>query len=99
MGEGESELKIQGARKVRVTAQVAARLNEAPNPEIKNRRFDQKPYWDIERARIGETRTVPVELIVNGYPIAKKEIMADGRLEDISFDAQIPHSSWVALRI
>lgn len=99
MGEGESELKINGVSKVRVTAQVAARLEETPNPELRNRRFDQKPYWDIERARIGETRTVPVELIVNGYVIAKKEIIADGRLEDISFDAQIPHSSWVALRI
>ena len=34
------------------------------------RPLDQKPYWDIERARIGETRTVPVEVIVNGHPVA-----------------------------
>jgi len=99
MGEGESELKINGAGKVHITAKVAARLNEQPNPELQNRRFDQKPYWDIERARIESSRTVPVELIVNAYPVAKKIITADGHMEDISFDAQIDKSSWVALRI
>ena len=29
-------------------------------------RYDQKPYWELERARIGSSRNVPVELIVNG---------------------------------
>jgi hypothetical protein len=99
MGEGESELRINAGGLARVTAQVAARLNEMPDRDMRNRRFDQKPYWDIERSRIGDTRTVPVELIVNGYPVAKKEIAADGRLEDVSFEVPIPRSSWVALRI
>ena len=99
MGEKESELKIAAPGKVRVTAQVAAMLNETPNPDLQKRPFAQKPYWDIERARIDSTRTVPVELIVNGYPVAKKEIVADGRLENLEFETQIPHSSWVALRI
>lgn len=99
MGKNDSELRLAKAGSVKVTAQVAARLNDTPDPALQNRRFDQKPYWDIERARIKETRTVPVELIVNGYPVARKEIVADGRLEDVSFDVSIPHSSWVALRI
>ena len=98
MGEGGSELKA-GPGTVRVTALVAARLNETPNPELQGRRYDQKPYWDIERARIGSTRKVPVELIVNGYPAARKEIVADGAVTPVSFETRIAKSSWVALRI
>jgi hypothetical protein len=99
MGENESELKLGAAGKVKVSARIAARLNTTPNPDLQKRPFDQKPYWDVERARIGSTRTVPVELIVNGYPVAKKTIDADGELRDISFEAPIEKSSWVALRI
>ncbi len=99
MGEKESELKLSSAGKVKVTARIAARLNTTPNPELQKRPFDQKPYWDVERARIGSTRTVPVELIVNGYPVAKKTIDADGELRDITFETPIEKSSWVALRI
>jgi hypothetical protein len=84
---------------VHLSARVAARLNETPNPEIQKRRFDEKPYWDIERARIGSTRTVPIEVIVNGYSVAKKEIEADGQIRDVSFDVPVEKSSWVALRI
>src|SRR5262249_39763680 len=56
-------------------------------------------YWDIERARIGSTRNVPVELILNGYPVARQEILADGTMRDISFETRIEKSSWVAVRI
>src|SRR5206468_3868210 len=73
--------------------------NEKPNPSLKNRRYNEKPYWDIERARVGDGREVPVELIVNGYPVAKQTIVADGAVRDLSFDARIDRSSWVAVRI
>lgn len=99
MGEQESEVKLARPGTVRATAKVAAFLNEKPNPEIRNRRYTEKPYWDIERARIGDTRTVPVELVVNGYPVARQDIVADGRQQDVSFDTRIERSSWVALRI
>jgi hypothetical protein len=99
MGENDSELKLASGGTVHLTARVAARLNEKPNPELQKRRFDEQPYWDVERARIGSTRTVPVELIVNGYPVAKKTIEADGQIRDVSFDVPIEKSSWVALRI
>ena len=36
-------------------------LDAVPHPEIHNLPADQKPYWHIERARIGDTREVPVE--------------------------------------
>jgi hypothetical protein len=99
MGENGSELKLLRAAAVKVTARVAARLNEHPNPALQKRDYSQQPYWDIERARIGDTREVPVEVIVNGYPVAKKNIVADGKLQDVSFDVNIDRSSWVALRI
>ena len=84
---------------VKVQLKAAALLNEKPNSEIKARRYADKPYWDIERARVGDSREVPVELIVNGYPVAKQEIVADGTLRDLTFDAKIERSSWVAARI
>jgi hypothetical protein len=92
-------LKLPQRAAVKVTAKVAARLNEQPNPALQKRDYAQQPYWDIERARIGDTREVPVEVIVNGYPVAKKNIVADGKLQDVSFEVSIDRSSWVALRI
>jgi hypothetical protein len=63
------------------------------------RPYDEKPYWHIERARIGPTREVPVELVVNGRPAARQNIVADGSVHPIAFDVAIPQSSWVAVRI
>jgi hypothetical protein len=99
VGVEGSELKLDQAQSVRVTARVAALLGEKPNDAIRGRRYDQTPYWDIERARIGETREVPVELIVNGQAVATKTIVADGSLQDVAFDVPIERSSWIALRI
>lgn len=97
-----SRLDLDKPQKVKVTFDVAALLAKEPNPateQIRRRRWDQKPYWHLERARIGRTRTVPVEVIVNGRVAAKKTITADGSTKSLSFDVDIPHSSWVAVRI
>jgi hypothetical protein len=99
MGENGSELKLAAPTTIKLTAQVAARLNETPNPDLQKRPYDQKPYWDVERARIGSTRTVPVEALVDGKPVGRTEIQADGSMREVSFDVPIEHSSWVALRI
>jgi hypothetical protein len=99
VGENGSELNLAQPGAVTVKAKVAALLDEQPNDALRNRRYDQQPYWSIERARIPHTRQVPVELIVNGYAIAKQTIEADGKLRDIQFMAEIKRSSWVALRI
>jgi len=72
---------------------------ETPNTELQRRPYSQQPYWDIERARIGQTREVPVELVVNGYPVARQVILADGQLREVAFETRIEKSSWVALRI
>lgn len=99
MGEGGSELKLSAPGKVHLSARVAARLNEQSNPDLQKRPYDQKPYWDVERARIGSTRTVPVEVVVNGKPVGRKEIKADGSIQEVTFEVPIEQSSWVALRI
>ena len=99
MGVDGSELRLAKADTVLVTAKVAARLNDEPIPGLANRSYAQKPYWHIERARFEGTRKVPVEVLVNGYPIAKQDIVADGELRDIAFEVPIEFSSWVALRI
>jgi hypothetical protein len=99
MGTQGSELRLQAPSTLRATVSVAALLPETADPEIKQRPYDEKPYWHLERARIDGTRHVPVELIVNGLPVAQQEIVADGSLQEVQFDVPISRSSWVALRI
>jgi hypothetical protein len=97
-----SQLDLDQPGAVKVAFDVAALLAEEPNEEterIRNARLDAKPYWHIERSRIGDTRTVPVEVIVNGYPAARREIVADGTTQSLEFDVEVPHSSWIAVRI
>ncbi|MBI3471119.1 MAG: CehA/McbA family metallohydrolase [Candidatus Solibacter usitatus] len=99
MGSGSSEVKLDGPGRVRVTARVAALLDEQPDESIRRLRYDQKPYWDLERARVGVSRKAPVELIVNGRAVARREIEADGVERPVEFDYQVERSSWIALRI
>jgi hypothetical protein len=94
VGVNGSELRLPGPQRVHVSARVAANLDPVPATDVVRR-----PHWDIERARIANTREVPVELIVNGRPMAKKNVLADGVIRDIAFDAPINKSSWIALRI
>ena len=87
---------------VDISCDVAALLSEKPTPEglaIRKKRLDEKPYWHIERCRLGETRRVPVELIVNGDAVERREIEADGSLQTLKFATKINQSSWIALRI
>ena len=94
-----SEVDLAAPGTVHVTVKAAALLDAVPHPEIHNLPIDQKPYFHIERARIGDSREVPVELIVNGQAVARKTLLADGVVRDISFDVPIEKSSWVAMRI
>lgn len=88
---------------LKVKVNVAAYLTEEPDKwngqPIKSIRLDQKPYWHLERARVDGTRKVPVELIVNGYPVEKREITADGKVNELTFDYMPKTSSWVAVRV
>ena len=92
--EAGSELRLTGGATVHVTARMAANLDPIPVVDV-----GRRPFWDLERARIAGTREVPVELIVNGRAVAKKNLVADGAVRDIAFDVAVPKSSWIALRI
>ncbi|MFM7150219.1 MAG: CehA/McbA family metallohydrolase [Gemmataceae bacterium] len=102
VGTRGSEVRLDRPGTVQVTAKVAGLLEAAITPEteaIRGKRLDQKPYWDLERCRIGATRKVPVEVVVNGKAVARKEIEADGKETEVRFEVPIDQSSWVALRI
>jgi hypothetical protein len=97
-----SELHLTQPGKVQVASSVAAWLPIDQSDlglQIKNRRLDEKPYWHIERSRIGKSRKVPVELIVNGKVAAQQELLADGNWQDLRWEIDIDRSSWIAIRI
>ena len=101
-GVNNSELKLNSSRNVKIVAQVAAYLPEQQNEEgaiIAQRPLDKQPYWHIERSRIGKTRKVRVELIVNGKAVDTTEIFADGKWQTVNFNYIIKQSSWIALRV
>jgi hypothetical protein len=99
MGDRNSELQLDRPTSVRVTVQAAALLDPQPNPALRDRHYSEKPYWHIERARIDDTGDVPVEILVNGQPVATQRLRADGTLRDLSFDVAVERSSWIAARI
>ena len=107
MGEKGSELKLAAPGKVKVSARVAARLSEKPNPKLRGLGNvtgaygspADKPFWPLERARIGDTREVPLEVIVNGVSVAQQKVVADGTEREVIFEVPIERSGWVAMRI
>ncbi|MEO2021228.1 MAG: CehA/McbA family metallohydrolase, partial [Pirellulaceae bacterium] len=94
-----SFLGISQGAPLKIIARAAAHLEKEPLEAVRKKPLDQKPYWHVERARVGNTRKVPVELIVNGEAVARTEINADGSVQPVSFDYNLEQSSWVALRI
>ena len=97
-----SELQMDKPGRVRINTRVSAMLPEKQDTlgaAIQQRRLDEKPYWHLERSRIAGGREVPVELVVNGEPIATQRIAADGSWNDLAWDIDIDRSSWIAVRI
>ena len=99
IGTHGSEAPLSSPGVAHATVRVAALLDSTPHPEIQSLPYDKEPYWTIERARISDSREVPVEFIVNGAVAARKQVIADGAVHDVSFDVPISRSSWVAVRI
>jgi hypothetical protein len=95
-------LALSSPSDVVVTANVAARLEPMTTDEtraIQHASPYAKPYWQLERARVQDTRTVPVELVVNGVAVDRTNILADGVPRPVRFRTQVKQSSWIALRI
>ncbi len=99
VGTHGGEVSLTSPGVVHAKVQAAALLDAVPDAAIHALTYDKKPYWTIERSRIGNSQEVPVELVVNGKAVAKKNIPADGKIRDIAFDVPITESSWVAMRI
>jgi hypothetical protein len=99
VGQNGSELKLSGARAVRARLLVSAYLTPQPQEGLRTRPLDRQPFWDIERARIGTTRDVSLEAVVNGKVVATRNVTADGVLREVTFDVPIERSSWIAARI
>ena len=99
VGTRGSEVRLARPATMKVTAQVAARLGDTPSDATRALPLSKAPYWELDRARVGDTRDVPVELIVNGRVVETRRIAADGSIRNLAFDIPIERSSWVALRI
>ncbi len=98
-GGRTSVLAVSKGEPLKVSVRTAALLEESPREDIRNRPLHHKPYWHVERARRGDSREVPVELIVNGQPVEEQLLTADGSIEDLRFEYTPEDSCWVALRI
>jgi hypothetical protein len=94
-----SYLALTPSEPIVATVTAAALLAETPSDDLLNRPLRSKPYWHVERARIGDTRKVPVELVVNGIVVETQEVVGDGKLHELSFEYKLKQSSWVAMRI
>jgi hypothetical protein len=99
IGSENSEVHLTAPGTITARVQVAAYLDSVPNETVRRLGYDEKPYWDLERARVGNTREVPVELLVNGKVVGRQQIVADGTKRDLLFHTVINKSSWVAMRI
>ncbi|VTS02703.1 carbamate hydrolase : Uncharacterized protein OS=Planctomyces maris DSM 8797 GN=PM8797T_04490 PE=4 SV=1: EF-hand_5: EF-hand_5 [Gemmata massiliana] len=81
---GFGDVKLDAAGMVKVTAKVAF----AKDVSLGTAPGAQAP--------VGPTRTL--ELVVNGKVVQSKEIAADDKAHDVSFDVNVSSSSWVAIR-
>lgn len=100
-GAADVELSAPGTVVVKVL--VAARLEPEITPETEALRTARSAEWvwgwHLEKARLGASRDVAVELVVNGIAVDKVAIVADGTLRELDFRVSIERSSWVAVRI
>jgi hypothetical protein len=97
-----SEFALHAPAQVMVKFSAAALLAEEQSEatrRIRESRLDEKPYWHLERCRLGDSRNVPVEVVVNGEPAWRGELTADGQLADFEVPLTIDQSSWIAVRI
>lgn len=101
-GRDDSRLALKQTGAVQIKARIAAYLplkQDSASAAIAKSPLTEQPYWNIERARVGESRKVPVELVVNGKAVDTAEITADGKWNNISFSYPVTASCWMALRV
>ena len=102
LGVKGSSLRISTPQKLNISARVNAYLpknQDMLGSFIASRDLTQPPYWNLERARNGNSRYVTLELVINGKPVSSREFEANGNWKTIEFEHQVSSSSWIALRI
>ena len=52
-----------------------------------------------QTASLTTEESVPVEVIVNGYPVDSIQVPADGKLHRCEFQVPVEQSSWIAIRV
>jgi hypothetical protein len=76
---------------VALKATVAAWLDETPadpNTEVEG-------YgWHLERARLGTSRSVPLEVVLNGNAVERAVVLADGQPRTATLEVNIERSNW-----
>ncbi|HET7696047.1 MAG TPA: CehA/McbA family metallohydrolase [Vicinamibacterales bacterium] len=94
---GGSDLQVGPRTRVTLTAACACLLpSQAPAAKPDPSR---RPFWTPEHARVPGTREAVVEAVVNGQPVARQRIRADGTVHDVRLEVAVERSSWIALRI
>jgi hypothetical protein len=102
LSDGNHHLQLTGAGTLSLRACVAAYLPERPTKVeqgIRAKEPDDSPFWHIERCRIGDSRQVSAEIILNGEPIASRKINADGKPVWFETEVGVKQSSWLAIRV
>jgi hypothetical protein len=99
VGKDGGEVRRDRPGAVKASADVAAFLPAVPDDDLRSRALDERPYWDLRRARIGASREVAVEIVVNGRAVARRTVAADGTVHPIEVDVPVERSSWIAARI
>lgn len=95
----QGEITAQRGEELDITVEAIGKLAAAPNQALQQLPYDQKPYWTIERARLGDSNQVPVELVRNGKVIATTRIPADGQRHRVQFRVKAEGSAWYAVRV
>ena len=67
--------------------------------ELKLSRPDNVKFQVKIAGLYGDARKLPVELIINGYPVAKQEVDSDGAERTLTFEHEVEKSSWAAIRV
>lgn len=78
------QLDLKGPGKVTVKARVAFAA--------------ETPLGTSVGGQLPQGKTRKVEVVVNGQPVASRDVPADDREYDLAFEVPISQSSWVALR-
>jgi hypothetical protein len=99
---GDPDVVLQAGGMIEVNGRIAAWLEPTPTAQTEAIRTSPAftyPGWHLERARLGQTREIEAELVVNGVAVDRARVTADGVPHSVRFATTVSRSSWVALRV